>query len=251
MAGIGGADGRTAEKLGYLGLGMMGFPMTRRLLNAGHDVTVWNRSPGKAAALVEAGAKPAGTSARSGRCRQHHLHVPHRCRGRGRSGVRPRRSGDGGWRRKARRRLLLDPPGCGARHRGAAEAGERHGMDRCAGFRRHHGRRGRHARGDGRRRCRRYRAGAALCSGDGATAHPYGSDRRGPDHQALQPGHRRLRHGGARGGDAACRERRDRRQAAAGSAGRRFCRFHSACNCSCRAWCRAFIRRRSAISPRC
>ena len=64
MAGIGGADGRTAEKLGYLGLGMMGFPMTRRLLNAGHDVTVWNRSPGKAAALVEAGAKPAAIHAR-------------------------------------------------------------------------------------------------------------------------------------------------------------------------------------------
>jgi 3-hydroxyisobutyrate dehydrogenase len=59
MAGIGGADADKTEKLGYLGLGMMGFPMTRRLLNAGYDVTVWNRSPGKAAALVEAGAKRA------------------------------------------------------------------------------------------------------------------------------------------------------------------------------------------------
>jgi 3-hydroxyisobutyrate dehydrogenase len=59
MAGIGGADGRNAEKLGYLGLGMMGFPMARRLVNAGHEVTVWNRSSGKAAALVEVGAKPA------------------------------------------------------------------------------------------------------------------------------------------------------------------------------------------------
>src|SRR5713101_4815337 len=55
--GVGGTDARSAEKLGYLGLGMMGFPMTRRLVNAGYDVTVWNRSPGKAAALVEAGAK--------------------------------------------------------------------------------------------------------------------------------------------------------------------------------------------------
>jgi 3-hydroxyisobutyrate dehydrogenase len=59
MAGVGGSQGQQAEKLGYLGLGMMGFPMTRRLLNAGHDVTVWNRSPGKAAGLVEAGATPA------------------------------------------------------------------------------------------------------------------------------------------------------------------------------------------------
>src|SRR5260370_33946351 len=57
MAGIGGADGGKTEKLGSLGLGMMGFPMTRRLLNAGYDVAVWNRSLGKGAALVEAGAK--------------------------------------------------------------------------------------------------------------------------------------------------------------------------------------------------
>jgi 3-hydroxyisobutyrate dehydrogenase len=55
-----GAGAGTAEKLGYLGLGMMGFPMTRRLVNAAHDVTIWNRSPAKAAALVEAGAKLAG-----------------------------------------------------------------------------------------------------------------------------------------------------------------------------------------------
>jgi 3-hydroxyisobutyrate dehydrogenase len=59
MTSISGADGR--EKLGYLGLGLMGIPMTRRLLNAGHDVTVWNRSAGKAAGLVEAGAKAAAT----------------------------------------------------------------------------------------------------------------------------------------------------------------------------------------------
>jgi len=53
------ADGRHDEKLGYLGLGMMGFPMARRLLSAGHEVAVWNRSAGKAGALIEAGAKPA------------------------------------------------------------------------------------------------------------------------------------------------------------------------------------------------
>jgi 3-hydroxyisobutyrate dehydrogenase len=47
------------ETFGYLGLGLMGVPMTRRLLDAGYDVTVWNRSPGKATALVEAGAKAA------------------------------------------------------------------------------------------------------------------------------------------------------------------------------------------------
>ncbi len=51
-----GTKGPEAEKLGYVGLGMMGAPMARRLLDAGHAVTVWNRSVGKAAGLVEAGA---------------------------------------------------------------------------------------------------------------------------------------------------------------------------------------------------
>ena len=52
-----GTDRGRTEKLGYLGLGMMGFPMSRRLLSAGHEVAVWNRSAAKAKALTEAGAK--------------------------------------------------------------------------------------------------------------------------------------------------------------------------------------------------
>jgi 3-hydroxyisobutyrate dehydrogenase len=56
MAGL---DERQRAKLGYLGLGMMGFPMSRRLIQAGHDVMVWNRSAAKADALVEAGGKRA------------------------------------------------------------------------------------------------------------------------------------------------------------------------------------------------
>lgn len=47
---------QSTERLGYLGLGLMGSPMTRRLLKAGHQVTVWNRSADKAAAVIEAGA---------------------------------------------------------------------------------------------------------------------------------------------------------------------------------------------------
>ncbi|OPY97961.1 2-hydroxy-3-oxopropionate reductase [Bradyrhizobium sacchari] len=49
------------ERLGYVGLGLMGTPMARRLLKAGHQVTVWNRSEGKVAPLVEAGARRAAT----------------------------------------------------------------------------------------------------------------------------------------------------------------------------------------------
>src|SRR4030088_419712 len=56
-AGMTGADGRETEKLRYIGLGLMGLPMAGRLLNAGHDVTVWNRSTEKAAALIKAGAR--------------------------------------------------------------------------------------------------------------------------------------------------------------------------------------------------
>ena len=57
MAGVGKTNEENREKLGYLGLGMMGFPMTRRLIDAGHDVTIWNRSSAKATALIAAGAK--------------------------------------------------------------------------------------------------------------------------------------------------------------------------------------------------
>jgi len=56
-----GAHQPQAEKLGYLGLGLMGLPMSRRLLNAGHDVAVWNRSAAKAAPLAEAGARLANS----------------------------------------------------------------------------------------------------------------------------------------------------------------------------------------------
>jgi 3-hydroxyisobutyrate dehydrogenase len=54
------ANGVQAEKLGYLGLGMMGTPMARRLLDAGYEVAVWNRSTAKAAGLIKAGASLAG-----------------------------------------------------------------------------------------------------------------------------------------------------------------------------------------------
>lgn len=44
-----------------LGLGAMGSRMARRLLEAGHEVTVYNRSPEPAAALEEEAARPAPT----------------------------------------------------------------------------------------------------------------------------------------------------------------------------------------------
>jgi len=43
-------------ELGYVGLGVMGSSVTRRLLDAGHTVHVWNRTREKAEPLLEAGA---------------------------------------------------------------------------------------------------------------------------------------------------------------------------------------------------
>ncbi|MGO1247480.1 MAG: NAD(P)-dependent oxidoreductase [Oceanisphaera sp.] len=43
-------------KLGFIGIGLMGNPMTQRLLEAGFDVTVWNRSADKLAEVSAAGA---------------------------------------------------------------------------------------------------------------------------------------------------------------------------------------------------
>jgi 3-hydroxyisobutyrate dehydrogenase-like beta-hydroxyacid dehydrogenase len=44
-------------KVGFIGLGQMGAGMAGRLLKAGHDVTVYNRSPEKAKPLLDKGAK--------------------------------------------------------------------------------------------------------------------------------------------------------------------------------------------------
>ena len=43
-------------KIALLGIGLMGFPMGRRLCEAGHSVHVWNRTIGKAQRLSGAGA---------------------------------------------------------------------------------------------------------------------------------------------------------------------------------------------------
>ena len=50
-------------KLTLLGTGLMGGPMARNLLKAGHDVTVWNRSRAKAEPLTEHGATVADAPA--------------------------------------------------------------------------------------------------------------------------------------------------------------------------------------------
>src|SRR6187399_983847 len=50
-----------ASSVGFIGLGIMGRAMARRLVDAGHRVTVWNRDASKAAELVAAGARRAAS----------------------------------------------------------------------------------------------------------------------------------------------------------------------------------------------
>jgi 3-hydroxyisobutyrate dehydrogenase-like beta-hydroxyacid dehydrogenase len=50
-------------KIAFLGLGKMGAPMARRLIAAGHELTVWNRTPERAAPFAAMGAQIAATPA--------------------------------------------------------------------------------------------------------------------------------------------------------------------------------------------
>ena len=50
-----------AETIGFIGLGIMGKPMARNLMNTGYGLTVHNRSPEKAEELGEDGATVAAT----------------------------------------------------------------------------------------------------------------------------------------------------------------------------------------------
>ncbi len=50
-------------RIGFLGLGKMGMAMARRLLAAGFELAVWNRSEGRAEPLIREGAIAAGTPA--------------------------------------------------------------------------------------------------------------------------------------------------------------------------------------------
>jgi 3-hydroxyisobutyrate dehydrogenase-like beta-hydroxyacid dehydrogenase len=54
-------------RVGWIGTGAMGRPMASRLLDAGHDLVVWNRTPAKASALVERGARLATSPADAAR----------------------------------------------------------------------------------------------------------------------------------------------------------------------------------------
>jgi 3-hydroxyisobutyrate dehydrogenase-like beta-hydroxyacid dehydrogenase len=49
-------------RIGFIGLGTMGEPIANNLRKAGHDVTVWNRSPAKASHIVSKGGRLAASA---------------------------------------------------------------------------------------------------------------------------------------------------------------------------------------------
>lgn len=53
----------TKPRIGFIGIGIMGEAMTRRLLDKGYDVTVWNLEPERLETVVPHGAKAAGSPA--------------------------------------------------------------------------------------------------------------------------------------------------------------------------------------------
>jgi 3-hydroxyisobutyrate dehydrogenase len=48
---------QNTQKVGWIGMGRMGYAMAERVAKAGYDLTVWNRTRAKAEPLVEKGAK--------------------------------------------------------------------------------------------------------------------------------------------------------------------------------------------------
>src|SRR5829696_9464587 len=52
---------REIERIGFAGLGAMGAGIARRLLDAGHEVSGWNRTKEKAEPLLDAGMAWADT----------------------------------------------------------------------------------------------------------------------------------------------------------------------------------------------
>src|SRR5688500_11316988 len=51
----------TMQKIGFIGLGIMGAPMAANLIKAGHEVTGYARSSASTERLVQAGGKPASS----------------------------------------------------------------------------------------------------------------------------------------------------------------------------------------------
>jgi 3-hydroxyisobutyrate dehydrogenase len=48
---------QNTQRIGWIGMGRMGFPMAERLIDAGYEVSIWNRTKSKAEPLAKKGGK--------------------------------------------------------------------------------------------------------------------------------------------------------------------------------------------------
>ena len=82
-------DGRSGSgdmtRVAFLGLGAMGAPMAGRVLGAGHDLRVWNRTPGRADGLVARGSDRSADAGGGGGRRRGRHHDARRPRSRSRT----------------------------------------------------------------------------------------------------------------------------------------------------------------------
>ncbi len=190
-------------RVAFLGLGRMGVAMARHVLDAGHELTVWNRTPGKAGPLVD-GGRPGGLLGRrrGGRRRgrgAHALRPGQRPRGArrgrpGRTGRAGRRQHDGRSGGGPRVRPALPRGGPALRRRPVAGS-------TAPGGRGHPRRAGRLRRG----RLGRGRAAAAAVGRPGEGPPGRRRRRRQRAQAGRQPGHRRA--GGRARRDAGARDR--------------------------------------------
>ena len=167
------------DRIGFIGLGIMGKPMARNLLAAGFDLTVHSRSAGPVDELVAAGATRGSGPGRGRRSERRHDHDAAR-HARRRAGPHRRRAACS--RARAPGSLVIDmssiDPGADprdgrsvrrARRRDARRAGQRRGARRDRRDAVDHGRwrrrrvrraRRRSSRRSGRTSCTSVRAGA-------------------------------------------------------------------------------------------
>ena len=69
---------KNAQKVGWIGAGRMGAPMAERLLKAGYDVSIWNRTRAKAEPLAAKGGKVVDKLSELAVLRRNRLHCLHR-----------------------------------------------------------------------------------------------------------------------------------------------------------------------------
>ena len=73
---------QNTQRIGWIGVGRMGYPMAERLLKAGYDVSIWNRTKSKAEPLAKSGGKivdkPSDLAGLPARCYFHRPAIIHR-----------------------------------------------------------------------------------------------------------------------------------------------------------------------------